>query len=182
MFYNNVKCCIGCITPLIMEGMWRRIFTSSRDNNLSWWGSLSYSPLSVCVCWCVGMCVCVCVCVSNLRPTSNWILWGPILHPVQLTFYTEACILASLHPAQSQFPPQQTCAPRLAPWPACRWKAEACSCANDRPTWCYLTDRLSSCATDRQIFGLSALADSTVGLAILKSHGRSELQHKLTHQ
>ena len=26
---------------------------------------------------------------------------GPILHPAQLTFYTDACIVASLHPAQS---------------------------------------------------------------------------------
>ena len=26
---------------------------------------------------------------------------GPILHPAQLTFYTDACVVASLHPAQS---------------------------------------------------------------------------------
>ena len=32
------------------------------------------------------------------------------------------------------------------------------------------------CATDRKIPGLNALADSAVGVAILTSHGRSELQ------
>ena len=41
---------------------------------------------------------------------------GPILHPAQLTFYTDAGIFASLHPAQSRFPPpQQTCATNLSP-------------------------------------------------------------------
>ena len=27
-------------------------------------------------------------------------IWGPILRSAQMTFYTDACIVASLHPAQ----------------------------------------------------------------------------------
>ena len=37
-----------------------------------------------------------------------WNIVGPILHPAQLTFYTDACILASFHPAQSWFSPAAT--------------------------------------------------------------------------
>ena len=45
---------------------------------------------------------------------------GPILHPVQFTFYTDACIVASC----------TRYATTLAPGEACQWKAEACSGAN----------------------------------------------------
>ena len=80
---------------------------------------------------------------------------------------------------KADFPPQQTRATTLAPGEACRRKAEACSGTND--TWCYLSDPKRNCAIDRQIPGLNVLADSAVGVAILTWHGRSELQHKLTH-
>jgi hypothetical protein len=64
---------------------------------------------------------------------------GPVLHPAQLTFYTDACVVASLQVAQSVlFPP----APRvgklgndLAPQGAVRRKKEAFSGAN--VPWCY---------------------------------------------
>ena len=51
--------------------------------------------------------------------------------------------------------------------------------AND--TRCYFSDPKSNCSTDQIIPCLNALADSTVGVAILTCHGRSELQHELTH-
>ena len=67
---------------------------------------------------------------------------GPILHPAQLTFYTDACVVASLHPAQSWFPPAAQAiasgATALAHGEACLQKAEACSGADD--TWCYFSD------------------------------------------
>ena len=42
-----------------------------------------------------------------------WNIVGPILHPAQLTFYTNACILASFHPAQSWFSPAATRPPKF---------------------------------------------------------------------
>ena len=95
-------------------------------------------------------------------------VWGPILHPTQLTFYTDACIVASLHPAQSWSPAAQataTGASSLAPEGACRQKAEECSVANDT---CYFSDNMRhyNCATDHQIPGLNAVAGSAVGVAI----------------
>ena len=65
------------------------------------------------------------------------------------------------------------------PGGACRRKAEACLGTND--TMCYFSDPKSDCATGLQIPGLNTLADSAVGVAIWTCHGRSELQHKLTH-
>ena len=105
---------------------------------------------------------------------------GPILHPVQLTFYTDACIVATLPPAQSRFfpaalaplqlrlerrvgekqsrvPPQMILGTILVIFKFCQ-----CNCATNRKnTW--------------------FIADNAVGVAILTCHGRSELQHKLTN-
>ena len=64
---------------------------------------------------------------------------GPILHPAQFTFYTDACIVASLFTrCKADFPPQQTGATTLVPGEACQRKAEACPSSND--TWCYFSD------------------------------------------
>ena len=49
-----------------------------------------------------------------------FLLLGPISHPAQLTFYTDACIVASLHRRKADFPPQQPAATTLAPGEACR--------------------------------------------------------------
>ena len=47
---------------------------------------------------------------------------GPILQPVQFTFYTDdACIVANRRKAD--FLPKQTGATEIAPWEACRRKS-----------------------------------------------------------
>ena len=64
---------------------------------------------------------------------------GPILHPAQLTFYTDACIVAGLHPARSGLLPPQARVGKLgndlAHPGAVQQKEEACSGAN--VPWCY---------------------------------------------
>ena len=63
---------------------------------------------------------------------------GPILHPAQLTLYTDACV-ASLQLAQSVLfpPPPRACklGNDLVPQGVVRRKEEACSRAN--VPWCY---------------------------------------------
>ena len=71
----------------------------------------------------------------------RWSLWALSCTP--LTFYTDAYIVACLHPAQSL---QQTSATTLAPGEVCRRKAEASSGAND--TWCYFSENCAN-ATDQ---------------------------------
>ena len=54
---------------------------------------------------------------------SHFVQYGPYLALSRLTFYTDACIVAGLHPVQSYT--------TLAPGEVCRRKSEACSSAND---------------------------------------------------
>ena len=77
-------------------------------------------------------------------------LWAsPILHLAQFTFYTDACVVASLQMGQSvNFPPP----PRvgklgndLAPQGVVRRKEEACSEAN--VPWCYFAVSENNSAT-----------------------------------
>ena len=39
--------------------------------------------------------------------------WGPILHPAQLTYYTDACVVAGLQLAQSVLFPPPLCVGKL---------------------------------------------------------------------
>jgi hypothetical protein len=78
---------------------------------------------------------------------------GPILHPAQLTFYTDPCFVASFQLAQSVLFPQS---PRvgklrndLAPKGAVRQKEEVCSGAN--VPWCYFAVSENNSATNQAI-------------------------------
>ena len=85
---------------------------------------------------------------------------GPILHPAQLTFYTDACVVASLQLAQSVlFPPAPLVGKLrndLAPQGAARRKEEACSGAN--VPWSYLAVSETTLTTNQEIPGLKSVA------------------------
>ena len=95
---------------------------------------------------------------------------GPILHPAQLTFYTDACVVDSLQLAQSVlFPPPPLVGKLgndLAPQGAVRRKETACSDAN--VPWCYFAVSENNCATNQEIPGLKAVARCSD--AILRAH------------
>ena len=78
---------------------------------------------------------------------------GPILHPAQFSFYTDACVVASLQLARSGlFPPQARVAKLgndLAPRGAVCKKEEACSGAN--VPWCYFAVSENNSATNQEI-------------------------------
>ena len=96
--------------------------------------------------------------------------WGPILHPAQFTFYSGACVVASLQPAQRVlFPPPPHVGKLgndLAPQGAVRRKEEACSGAN--VPWCYFAVSVNKCATNQEIPGLKLVARCSD--AILRMH------------
>ena len=109
-------------------------------------------------------------CMNNILLLNNcfssWVVLGPYLAPSAIDFLHRRMYRCKFSPGvKTDFPPQQTRPSTLAPGEACRRKAELCSCANY--TWCYFSDPKRNCATDRQIPGLNALTDSTVGVAML---------------
>ena len=107
---------------------------------------------------------------------------GPILRSAQLTFYTTHVLLLVCTRHKADVPPVQPGATTL--------RLERRVGGKQRRVPAQIipgailpieTLRQWNCATDREIPGLNALADSAVGVAILTCHGRSELQHTLTH-
>ena len=85
---------------------------------------------------------------------------GPILHPAQLTLYTDACIIPILRPTHSGLFPPQTHVGKLgnelALPGAVKRKEEACSSAN--VLWCYFAVSENNSATDQEKPSLKSLA------------------------
>ena len=95
---------------------------------------------------------------------------GPILHPAQLTFYTDACVVASLQLARSVLSPPQAGVAKLgndlAPQGAVRRKEEVCCGAN--VPWCYFAVSENISATNQEIPALKSVARCSD--AILRAH------------
>ncbi|XDV15186.1 hypothetical protein PO909_015316, partial [Leuciscus waleckii] len=77
---------------------------------------------------------------------------GPILHPAQVTLYTDACIIPILHPRKADFSLHRSTSHKLgntlALPGAVQRKEEACSGANV-PS-CYFAGLENNCATNQE--------------------------------
>ena len=95
---------------------------------------------------------------------------GHILHPSQLTFYTDAFVIASLQLARSVLHPQQAGIAKLgnalAPQGVVQRKKEACSGVN--VPWCYFKVSENNPAINQEIPGLKTVARCSD--AILRAH------------